>query len=104
MKALYKTLVRQVLEEIPSARGSDDILFAEILRRCDTTLSPYQKQCVIDAFSNGCGVNYDSIRRSRQRVQELHPELKPPERITALRVRREGQIKSELYEEEHNNG
>ena len=104
MRILYRKLVRQVLEEVPLARGSDDLLFCEVIRRLGTNLDSELESSVVEAFSSGIGVNYDSVRRSRQRVQELYPELKPPERITALREDREEQIITELYEEEHHNG
>jgi len=104
MRMLYNSRVKSILEEVPSARGSDDVLFAEYLRRYDTSLSSSERDVIIRSFKDWSGVNYDTLRRSRQRVQELHPELKPPDRITSFREERKDQIISELYEGEHHNG
>lgn len=98
MSILYKRLVRQILEENPSARASDDVLFAEVLKRIGTSLSPSAERAVIEAFSGGLGgIKYDSVRRSRQKIQEAFPGLQPPDGVISRRKRRSEQIVTELY-------
>lgn len=98
MKHLHiMNIVREILEENPKARESDNILFAEVLSRRPTSLSPEIERAVIKAFFDGVGgINYDSVRRSRQKLQQLNPELQPSESVQERRKAREAEIKDEL--------
>ena len=90
-------LIRSILEENPAARSSDNILFAEVLKSVNTSLSPNVERAVIQALYEGFGgVNFDSVRRSRQKIQQLNPDLQPPERIRARRKARQAEIETEL--------
>lgn len=93
-----KKTIEMILRDIPATRANDNLLFAEVLRRIETAEAPDNRAELIDSFSHWRGIQYDSVRRTRQRVQELHPELKPSAEAQKRRSERTERVLADLYE------
>ena len=67
-------LVKEILEQDPKTRNSDDILYLAIVKKlCPATIS------VSGLFTNRAFYNvppYETVRRTRQRLQAELPELR----------------------------
>lgn len=73
MKATpLKEKVRQILEDYPSARDSDTMLFMRAWYSYSHT--PLAK--LLQAIDEGKAPHPESITRCRRKLQELHPELR----------------------------
>lgn len=76
MKDIYqvKMTVEEILETKPRTRDDDDLLYLEIIRRAGLS------GVSVDHFlqnRSAMGIPpFESVRRSRQKVQAEHPELK----------------------------
>jgi hypothetical protein len=74
-----KDKVRWFLENRPETRDSDDLLIAhfwrnEVKKIIDITVAPASE--LLNLISEGKLTSSESIRRSRQRVQEKEPSLR----------------------------
>ena len=82
-------LVKHILETVPATRNSDTLLYYRV---CD----------VIDSKSLGLSFGYvllsmnelklpgfETVRRSRQKIQQTHPELAGDSTVEAYRVMNE---------------
>lgn len=70
-----KDIVEQILIDDEKARKDDNYLILKVIEK----LHPEQvgkrfNEVMLNAKQNG--INFESIRRCRQRVQQLYPELK----------------------------
>lgn len=88
MKNIRKTskLVMRVLQEIPDTRNSDDLLYLEVCRKIDpkAALLPFW---YVLASRNSYGFPpYESVRRTRQKIQQDHPELAGTDIVEGHRV------------------
>ena len=85
-----KTLVENLLREYPALRGNDDVLYLEVLRKTH----PYwnsgrittniENMPIGEFFSERKNMklpSFESVRRSRAKIMEEHPELKPSEKV-----------------------
>lgn len=83
-----KTLVENLLREYPALRGNDDVLYLEVLRK----FSPHWNNSRINTNIENVSIgeffaerkkrklpSFESVRRSRAKIMEEHPELKPCE-------------------------
>ena len=82
-----KAIVKHILTEKPNTRNSDNDLIVEVLNFIEPgiTTEPFEvviKQCHI----NGKFPTLETIRRTRQKIQETYPELAPTEEVEGLRV------------------
>lgn len=94
MEQLKKTsdIVKQVLQEIPETRNSDDLLYVNVCNRINPSVCQYQFHVVL---MNRKAFNlppFESVRRSRQKIQQHFPELAASETIEGFRV-----VKEEEY-------
>ena len=92
-----KNIVLNILTECPQARGDDNILFAEVLRRLEPQNAPDYREELISAFANWRGVSFETVRRTRQRIQQLQPDLRPSQRIQRRRQENTERILNDLY-------
>ncbi len=88
MKRLYDVSkeVEALLEEKPETRDSDDVLYFNLINGLQPGLTTY------DVFINRNRYNlppYESVRRTRQKLQEKRPDLRGTERIRQLRKEKE---------------
>ena len=82
-------LVREILEHDPAARNNDDYLYYEVCRRIndDSVKLPFWKVILNRKTYNLPA--FESVRRSRQKMQEKHPELAGDSTVEAYRVMNE---------------
>jgi hypothetical protein len=71
-------IVLKVLKEVPEARDNDELLRfkvhavqSKLIRAQGYALDDYARLCIKRKVAS-----HESIRRARQKLQELHPELK----------------------------
>ena len=81
-----KAIVKHILETKPHTRNSDNDLIVEVLNfiRPGIIYEPFNvviKECRID----GRFPTLETIRRTRQKIQEHCPELAPTEEVEELR-------------------
>lgn len=78
MSSIWNTsqIVHQILIERPETRGSDELLFYAVHKKLIRPNARYRD--VIYDIRTGKLPPFESIRRSRQKVQEKYPELKSP--------------------------
>ncbi len=85
-----KKLVEQLLREVPALRADDDLLFLEVLKK----FSPHWNNSRINTNIENVSIgeffaerkkrklpSFESVRRSRAKIMEEHPELKPCEKV-----------------------
>ena len=84
-----KALVKQILEENPQARNSDNELYIQICNKLNPSI------CFAPFGEVVCNLNeyglppFETVRRSRQKVQEEHPELRPCDEVALYRAENE---------------
>ena len=84
-----KKMVEKLLKENLILRGDDDLLFCEICRQIKPE-TQLMSVCEFFLMRKKMGLpSFESVRRSRQKVQEEHPELKLCERVQESRKRQE---------------
>lgn len=76
-------LVKKILEENVLARNSDRVLYFYILRAIDeTALSMSTKDFLLHAENVP---SFETVRRTRQKVQEQNPELRASDKVKEYR-------------------
>ena len=79
-----KEIVRRYLQRFPELRDNDSRLLANVWSKEVKALGIQSAEFLLKALADGKLTNPESIRRSRQQLQEQHPELR-----------------GELYKEKH---
>lgn len=97
MKKLIQisNLVKDILTEIPATRNSDSFLYLKVLERIAAKSDqPIDlTQLTVPYFL--CNIQnlnfpyFETVRRSRQKVQEKHPELKSTAEVEAVKAEKE---------------
>lgn len=89
-----KTLVKRILEEDERARNSDNELYLQVC----LVLNPLAFSVPFaEVISNleGYGLPpFETVRRTRQKIQQEHPELRPCDEVALFRAENE-----EIYKE-----
>ena len=88
MKHIMHTtkLVRELLENEPKTRNSDDLLYLKV---CERTNASALNKPFWYVFANRNAMNvppFESVRRARQKLQEHHPELRGTDDAEAQKV------------------
>lgn len=85
---LYKTkaLVEQVLEENERARNSDNELYVEICYRVNPSAMRLPFEYVMGNLESLGLPPFESVRRTRQRIQEERPSLRPCDEVALFRA------------------
>ena len=96
MNSLKRTtdLVKHLMNTCPETRSSDDILYREVCKvRCPNVMSlPFGL-----VISNRKTYNippYETVKRTRQKVQEHNPELAAVPEVEAMRAVKEDEFKA----------
>ena len=96
-----KDLVELLLREYPALRANDDLLYLEVLRKVPPhwnsgrITTNIENMPIGEFFSERKNMklpSFESVRRSRAKIMEEHPELKPCEKVQKGR-----QIQREKY-------
>lgn len=90
-KKLYETkaLVKEVLEENENARNSDNELYIEICYRVNPSAMRLPFADVIGNLDRFGLPPFESVRRSRQKLQEQHPDLRSNDEVALFRAENE---------------
>ena len=77
MKNIKQTskLVLQILQEMPDTRNSDDALYLEVCKRINPKAALLPFFYVMASRKTYGFPPFESVRRSRQKIQNEHPEL-----------------------------
>lgn len=94
ISAKIKERVEKLLREKPHLRDSDEALMANIWYQEATAKEINTMYGFLDAYSKGSFTNGESVRRIRQKLQEVNPELRGEK--YDLRHDHEVNIKKEL--------
>lgn len=91
MKRLYdiQKETEALLEAFPDTRDSDDVLYYRFIHSINPQVTTH------DVFMNRERYGlppYESVRRTRQKLQEKRPELRGSRRVRELRKEREGEF------------
>lgn len=87
---LVKDKVIQLLEEIPQTRENDNLLIAHYIK------DVYNLQNTFDIALYTKNNLYESIRRTRAKVQEENPHLRPDIDVTIARANKETFVRDEM--------
>ena len=83
-------IVKAVLEEDKQSRNSDSRLYMMVLQYIDCRDNTRLRYMPVYAFLREMGdmnvPSFETVRRTRQKVQALYPELCPSERVKGLRM------------------
>ena len=82
--------VQELLEQSPPTRENDTLLIAYFIK------DVYKMQNTFDIALKFNTNVYESIRRARQKIQELNPALRPPENVYKARLQKETQVREEM--------
>jgi hypothetical protein len=97
LSAKIKDRVEKLLREKPHLRDCDEALMANIWYHEATSRDINTMYGFLDAYSKGLLTNGESVRRIRQKLQEVHPELRGDK--YNLRHDHEVTIKKELKQD-----
>ena len=88
-----KALVKSILESNVQARNSDSFLYLKVIQHYDEEYNTdFSKMPVIDFLNGGVDIPippFESVRRSRQKVQAENPYLAASEEIELFRAENE---------------
>lgn len=95
MKNIKKTneLVQRILLDYPDSRGSDDTLYKYVVEAInpDAAGMPF---CHVLLNRNEYGLPpYESVRRSRQKLQETYPMLRASKEVEEARAENEQEVR-----------
>lgn len=95
MKNIKKTneLVQRILLDYPDSRGSDDTLYRYVVEAInpDAANMPF---CQVLLNRNEYGLPpYESVRRSRQKLQETYPMLRASKEVEEARAENEQEVR-----------
>lgn len=78
-------IVRGILEKHPDTRNSDNLLFIKVVESIDSDLL-YKPMMDVLVHAKEYGIPpFESVRRSRQKLQEKFPELRGSKEVEAGR-------------------
>lgn len=81
--------VLDILITYPDTRGCDFVLYARYIQLCNPELADVGLVYALMEAKRLKMPNYESVTRSRRRIQATHPELRPPQKISGKRAARE---------------
>lgn len=93
---LYETkaLVKQILEADERARNSDNELYLQVCRVLNPLAFSVPFAEVISNLDRYGLPPFETVRRTRQKIQQEHPELRPCDEVALFRAENE-----EIYKE-----
>ena len=89
-----KNLVHKILIEEPRTRNSDDLLYLSVIRHISAINGVSLEDLRVVDFLSDKQVKqqfppFETVRRTRQKVQEKHPSLQATEGVRAIRALKE---------------
>jgi len=89
-----KNIVEKILEEYPNTRNSDKALYLKAFEQFGLILTDEQKKKFLTM-----PVNFESIRRSRQKIQNEEKKYLPDEKIIQIRKSDQNTMREEVLPE-----
>ena len=88
MKTLYKVedMVKKILEDNPKARDDDFLLICEVYQNIDDSLVDKSFKDVMINHKKNRLPYFESIRRTRQRLQAKYNNLRASEEVETARI------------------
>jgi hypothetical protein len=86
--------IEQILREFQQARDSDASLYATLLRSLGFDINTKTALDLLKGMHEGDVPHFESVRRTRQKLQEEHPDLRGQRYEERQKKRRD--IKSEI--------
>lgn len=91
-------VVRNILEEHKQTRNSDSLLYLKVLEHYSYAHGIELRMLSVPMFltemSSMGFPGFETVRRSRQKIQQHHPELCPCEAVECARMEREQEYRS----------
>ena len=96
MKRIGQTndLVKDILENIPETRNSDDLLYVNVVKRVSPMLCQQPFSTVMLRRNEFKIPPFESVRRTRQKLQASYPELCGTDEVEAYRVMNEETVRN----------
>lgn len=89
LKSVTK-IVKAILEEDPQMRNSDSYLYLKVIEHMDVVFGTQVRFLPLDVFLRHMGdlsiPNFETVRRTRQKVQQTFPELRACEKVGEFRM------------------
>lgn len=93
-----QALVKSILENDPKSRNSDSILYLNVLNVCGERNGIDVKNMTVADFLMHLNKNgfppFESVRRTRQKIQAEYPELRAKDKIQAFRAEQEKEYRA----------
>lgn len=95
MKDIKKTsdIVKEILEKIPKTRNSDDELYFEVCKKINPQAMSKPFYMVVLHRKEHALPPFESVRRTRQKLQAAYPELCGSDEVEAQRIVNEGIVR-----------
>lgn len=88
-----KLIVKTILEQDQRARNSDSFLYMKVLKHLDETFGSNLSRMTVDCFLVNMGSlkapSFETVRRTRQKLQAEFPELSANKKVTEHRAENE---------------
>ena len=88
-----KALVKTILEQDQKARNNDNFLYKKVLECLDenngSNLCKMSVDCFLVNMGNLKAPNFETVRRTRQKLQAEFPELSANKKVTEFRAENE---------------
>ena len=96
MNNIKKTsdIVKEILKYVPQTRNNDMLLYYEVCKAIDKTVLKLPFWVVILDLKGHGIPPFETVRRTRQKVQQCCPELAACEDVKAMRTVQEEKYKS----------
>lgn len=92
------SIVKRILTEQPETRGNDNLLILKVFEVfADHYGMDLEEMSIVTFLYDFAGCEFpgfETIRRSRQKVQRANPKLKPDETVLQLRMEKEKQYRA----------
>ena len=86
-------LVKQILIEDTLARNSDMFLYLKVCQRLNPSALTQPFWAVVSALKHHNLPPFETVRRSRQKIQAKHPELAGTDEVEAVRSYKEDEFR-----------
>ena len=91
-----RALVKDILEKEPYTRNSDMALYIKVVERLNKNALNKPFWEVLSNLEDLGLPCFETVRRNRQKIQELYPELQANEKVQDFRTEREMEFRKEF--------
>ena len=86
-------IVKNVLENVPSSRNSDNLLFIEVVKEINVSLIYKPLAEVLENLNDYNLPSIETVGRCRRKIQAEHPELRAKKSVQDCRAEREEEFR-----------